>query len=179
MKSNLLLGSCLGLALALPGVAVGATNNQSPNEQPNYSGQQDYSGRQSTTNGQPNDGANAQHTAQRLRQSLLRAGFRDVQIMPQSFLVRAKDQDGHPVIMEVNPDSMTAITDLNTAAGNGSYPLNNNSRNSGEWGGPQANNGGNNGTYANRPNEFNSGNGPGSGYQYNNMNRDNGPYGNR
>jgi hypothetical protein len=37
------------------------------------------------------------------------AGFTDIRIMPESFLVRAKDRDGNPVMMVINPDSITAI----------------------------------------------------------------------
>jgi hypothetical protein len=37
------------------------------------------------------------------------AGFADIRIMPESFLVRAKDRDGNPVMMVINPDSITAI----------------------------------------------------------------------
>lgn len=37
-----------------------------------------------------------------LTQELDMVGFTDVQIMPESFLVRAKDKEGRPVIMVVN-----------------------------------------------------------------------------
>ncbi len=30
--------------------------------------------------------------------------------MPESFLVRAKDKDGNPVMMVIKPDSFTAVT---------------------------------------------------------------------
>jgi hypothetical protein len=45
--------------------------------------------------------------------------------MPSSFLVRANDQDGNPVMMVVNPDSVTAITEVDQttgAAGQASKP---------------------------------------------------------
>jgi hypothetical protein len=32
--------------------------------------------------------------------------------MPESFLVRAKDKSGNPVMMVVNPDSVTAIIEI-------------------------------------------------------------------
>ena len=31
--------------------------------------------------------------------------------MPQSFLVRAKDKSGNPVMMVINPDSVLAVTE--------------------------------------------------------------------
>jgi hypothetical protein len=40
------------------------------------------------------------------------SGFTDIRIMPESFLVRAKDKDGNPVMMLINPDSITAGTDV-------------------------------------------------------------------
>ena len=54
--------------------------------------------------------ANA-HIAQKLRADLDKAGFSDVRIMPSSFLVRAKDSSGNPVMMVINPDSITEVTD--------------------------------------------------------------------
>jgi hypothetical protein len=49
---------------------------------------------------------------QRVKSNLERAGYKNVQIMPSSFLVRATDQDGNPVMMVINPDSVTAVTAL-------------------------------------------------------------------
>ena len=45
-----------------------------------------------------------------IMQQLSRAGFIDVHVMPESFLVRAKDPRGNPVMMIINPDSGTAVT---------------------------------------------------------------------
>ena len=56
------------------------------------------------------------HLAQKMRDDLSKAGFTDIQIMPSSFLVRAKDLSGNPVMMVINPDSVTAITEENPSA---------------------------------------------------------------
>ena len=45
--------------------------------------------------------------SQRLRDDLTKAGFTDITIMPSSFLVRAKDSQGNPVMMVINPDNFT------------------------------------------------------------------------
>ena len=37
------------------------------------------------------------------------AGFTDVKVMPDSFLVQAKDKSGDPVSMIVNPNSVTEV----------------------------------------------------------------------
>jgi hypothetical protein len=56
------------------------------------------------------------HVAQKMRDDLSKAGFTDIHIMPSSFLVRAKDSAGNPVMMVINPDSVTAITEENAAS---------------------------------------------------------------
>jgi hypothetical protein len=51
------------------------------------------------------------HMTERLRDDLSKAGFIDIKIMPSSFLVRAKDSQGNPVMMVINPDSVTEMTE--------------------------------------------------------------------
>jgi hypothetical protein len=53
----------------------------------------------------------ATRMSERLRADLARAGFTDVTIMPSSFLVRAKDSQGNPVMMVVNPDASAEVTE--------------------------------------------------------------------
>ncbi len=70
---------------------------------------------------------------QALKEDLSKAGFKDIQMMPESFLVRAKDLSGNPVIMVINPNSITAITEQNqgaNSASNANHPENNNGQNS-------------------------------------------------
>jgi Protein of unknown function (DUF1236) len=45
-----------------------------------------------------------------VKDNLADAGFTNIRIMPESFLVRANDKDGNPVMMVINPDSITAVT---------------------------------------------------------------------
>jgi len=52
-----------------------------------------------------------------LQKTLEEAGLRDIQIVPHSFLVRAKDHDGNPVMMVVNPDSIMAVTEIPSTSG--------------------------------------------------------------
>lgn len=47
---------------------------------------------------------------QRIRHELSQAGFTDIHVMPQSFLVHAKDSAGNPVYMAITPNSLTALT---------------------------------------------------------------------
>lgn len=64
--------------------------------------------------GQPNSTstANNEPMRQQVRDNLTKAGFTDIKIMPTSFMVRAKDQSGNPVMMVINPDSFTEVTTL-------------------------------------------------------------------
>ena len=55
---------------------------------------------------------------EQVKNSLEQAGFTNIRIMPESFLVRATDQNGNPVMMVINPDSMTAITSMSSDQGN-------------------------------------------------------------
>lgn len=56
--------------------------------------------------------ADTQTIQQQVRENLQQAGFTDIKIMPSSFLVRAKDRAGNPVMMVINPDSVTAVTEV-------------------------------------------------------------------
>jgi hypothetical protein len=59
--------------------------------------------------------AQGPHMSQKLHDDLTKAGFTDITIMPQSLLVRAKDAQGNSVMMIINPDSLTEVTE-HTAA---------------------------------------------------------------
>jgi hypothetical protein len=66
---------------------------------------------------------------QQVKKNLQQAGFTDIKMMPSSFLVRAKDKQGNPVMMVINPDSVTALTEIpgnpgddNATTGQGSSP---------------------------------------------------------
>jgi hypothetical protein len=50
------------------------------------------------------------HMSQKLHDDLSKAGFTDINIMPASLLVRAKDSQGNSVMMLINADSMTEVT---------------------------------------------------------------------
>jgi hypothetical protein len=57
--------------------------------------------------------------SQRLRDDLTKAGFKDITIMPSSFMVRAKDSQGNPMMMVINPDSVTEVTEQTAPAVSG------------------------------------------------------------
>ena len=47
-----------------------------------------------------------------IRDMLQKSGFTDIQVMPGSFLIHAKDKDGNPVVMNVSPNSFTEMTEV-------------------------------------------------------------------
>jgi hypothetical protein len=71
-----------------------------------------------STRDQPqSNSGDAQTIQHQVQSNLQQAGFTDIQMMPSSFLVRAKDSAGNPVIMVISPDSVTAVTEISTPAG--------------------------------------------------------------
>ncbi len=91
--------------LSAPAFAASADSTAAPAATTN-------GGQAATSPGPMNNSTNL-HIAQKLRNDLDKAGFTDIRIMPSSFLVRAKDSAGHPVMMVINPDSITELTEDN------------------------------------------------------------------
>ena len=55
-----------------------------------------------------------------IRDMLQSSGFSDIRVMPSSFMIRAKDKDGNPVVMSVSPDSVTEVSELGNSDNDGS-----------------------------------------------------------
>jgi len=110
MLGRLLLTTALSLAL-LPTAGFAATPPQTP----------------STIDQAPSTtGQNARSVPQELRQKLTEQGFTDVKIVPDSFLVSAKDKQGYPVTMLIGPNSLTVFTMVQAKPkGEGSQSRNN------------------------------------------------------
>ncbi len=53
----------------------------------------------------------------KLSQALKQAGFTDVQVVDASYMVHAKTSDGEPVVMVINPPSVSAATGSGTGTG--------------------------------------------------------------
>ena len=49
-----------------------------------------------------------------IKDSRGKAGYTDIRVMPGSFIIRAKDNSGDPVLMTIGPDSFTEVTAMNT-----------------------------------------------------------------
>lgn len=48
-------------------------------------------------------------TIEKLTQDLQKAGFSDVKILEDAFLVQAKTKDGNPILMTIGPHGMSAL----------------------------------------------------------------------
>jgi hypothetical protein len=114
-----------------PTSGAASMNKPSAEHTPATNGQSSMNG-QTGTNGQNamNTGPGGLKIRETLKNDLSKAGFKDIEIMPQSFLVRAKDSEGNPVIMMINPNSVTAITEetqSTNSASNANHGATNNS----------------------------------------------------
>lgn len=108
MVSRILIPALLGLAFTLPAAAATTSNNttsQSSN---------------STAATSQNSANTTPRIAAKLRSNLQQAGFTDIRVVPQSFLVRAKDRQGNPAMMVVTPDSFTMVTAMDSSVNGGS-----------------------------------------------------------
>jgi sporulation protein YlmC with PRC-barrel domain len=97
-----------GTALLLAPAAAFAQSNATPANTP--------SAAQSDAN---QSSATADSLRTHVRDMLQSSGFSDIRMMPSSFMIRAKDQDGNPVVMSVSPDSVTEVAELGTSGTNG------------------------------------------------------------
>lgn len=60
--------------------------------------------------GQSSPGASiTADTQQKIRQSLEQSGFKDIRVIPESFVVRAQAPDGSHIVMLLSPDAITGL----------------------------------------------------------------------
>jgi hypothetical protein len=86
-------------------------NSQNPNDQnQGMNGPQNSQqyGKTSQQDQQSAEGVTSD-TRQALRQSLLRSGFRDVNVEPQTYVIHAKAPDGSHIAMLVGPDQISGV----------------------------------------------------------------------
>ena len=64
----------------------------------------------------PAPAANHESLRQQMTADMQKAGFTDVRVRPDSFLVQAKDKNGTPVTMLIDPNSVTEVVAMNGTA---------------------------------------------------------------
>lgn len=103
----LLLGTALSLLLS--GAALAQAPAQGSHQAANP-------GQMAQPSQQPP--ANAPMTVEKLKSDLQSAGFSDVKVMAEAFVVQAKTKDGNPVVMTIGPHGFSAFEAVqNTGAG--------------------------------------------------------------
>jgi sporulation protein YlmC with PRC-barrel domain len=64
-----------------------------------------------------NNQVNHQNLRSDLTRMLQKSGYTDIRVAPSSFVVRAKDADGNPVVMSISPDEFTEVTNVGGTSG--------------------------------------------------------------
>jgi hypothetical protein len=100
-------------AAAVIAVVASPVFAQSPNSATSAQNPARSAPNPSVQNGEP--GSNAA-TAQKIRQDLQSAGFTDVKVVAESFVVQAKSKDGEPVLMTIGPRGMTVFEAMGTGS---------------------------------------------------------------
>jgi hypothetical protein len=89
--------SALTLALAVSGPAFAQSTTDATNSAPPAAAKPQQADQQPA------------FTIETLTQDLQKAGFTDVQVLPDSFLVQAKTKDGNPILMTIGLHGMSAM----------------------------------------------------------------------
>lgn len=118
------LVSALVAATVLPGAALAQTANTpaapsqaaAPHTMNNAGAGSMHPG---STDGGAQTSADRLATIQRVQQDLQKAGFQDVKVVAESFVVQAKTKDGNPVVMTMGPHGFSAFEALNATGGTG------------------------------------------------------------
>ena len=104
MKNTLLAALLLAATASSPAFAQGGTGSQ-------------------TTSAA--SGSSTQNSAvQKIQDDLKKAGFTDIKVVAESFVVQAKTKDGNPMVMTIGPHGMSVFEAMNTST-TGSSSANN------------------------------------------------------
>ncbi|MGA9865408.1 MAG: hypothetical protein WBQ75_03095 [Acetobacteraceae bacterium] len=112
MRTFILTSAALAFAAAAPAFAATNTTTGPAMNQSGVTGSTNGSAEMNNPAGGPGSAA----LQSKIHSELSQAGFTNIHVMPQSFLVRAKDSSGNPVMMVINPDSVTAVTRMGGAS---------------------------------------------------------------
>ncbi len=103
MFRPLILPALAALALAGGSVAFAQTKAPSPDSGPEIARAEPA----------------GQDLSKQIHDKLAEQGFKDIEIKPTAFMVRAKDKEGKQVMMLIGPDSMTVLTAPDGVQGGG------------------------------------------------------------
>jgi hypothetical protein len=89
--------STLTLALAVSGAVFAQSTNVTPNAPAPVVAKQQKGNQQSAL------------TIEKLTQDMQKAGFTEVKVLEDAFLIQAKTKDGNPIVMSIGPNGMSAL----------------------------------------------------------------------
>ena len=101
--TNIVFASALTLALAVSGTAFAQSTTGANPPSP------------AATN-QPKANQQSALTVEKLQQDLQKAGFTDVKVLEDAFLIQAKTKDGNPILLTVGPNGMSTLEVSNASA---------------------------------------------------------------
>ena len=108
MKNIAAAAAILGIVIAGPALAQTTSSTTA-----STAGQQNTQAAAPATSSQ-NMSQQNMATVQKIKQDLQSAGFQDVNVVAESFVVQAKTKDGNPVLMTIGPHGMSVFEALNT-----------------------------------------------------------------
>lgn len=110
-------------ASVVPATALAEHNGSNPGKSTTMNSSQN-SGNPTAMN--ENTNQTAQQLPQEIKNQLQQDGFSEVKVIPGSFIVSAKDKNGHDVNMVIGPHSMMMLTEIpgGSSATTGSGPSN-------------------------------------------------------
>jgi len=97
MLRNILFTSTLTFALAASGAAFAQSKTSANNPPSPDAATQQNSGQKSVL------------TINNVTQDLQKAGFSDIKVLQDAFLIQAKTKDGNPIVMTIGPNGMNAL----------------------------------------------------------------------
>ena len=101
MKTTLLATFLLAAAVSSPVLAQTSTN--------------------STNVSQSTASSNQNQAIEKIQDDLKKAGFTDIKVVAETFVVQAKTKDGNPMVMTIGPHGMSVFEAMNTTTtGSGS-----------------------------------------------------------
>jgi hypothetical protein len=95
--TNAVFVSALTLALAVSGAAFAQSTTVTPNPPSPAAAKQQKTTQQSAL------------TIEKLTQDMQKAGFTEVKVLEDAFLIQAKTKDGNPIVMSIGPNGMSAL----------------------------------------------------------------------
>jgi hypothetical protein len=94
---NTLFASTLAFALAVSGAAFAQSTTSATNAPTPDTAKQQSSGQKPA------------RTIEKVTQDLQKAGFSNIKVLEDAFLIQAKTKDGNPIIMTIGPNGLSAM----------------------------------------------------------------------